>query len=63
MTMRNYKTQLSRRHFEIVARSVAATRMPEDVRRQVANQLAGELAQTNPRFNAYRFVKACGVND
>lgn len=58
--MRTYKTQLNRRHFEIVAASVKAVDMPADVRLRVANQLASELATTNPRFDCYRFVKACG---
>lgn len=58
--MRTYKTQLNRRHFEIVAASVRATEMPADVRLRVANQLASELATTNPKFDAFRFVKACG---
>lgn len=58
--MRTYKTQLCRRHFEIVASSVKATEMPADVRLRVATELAAQLASTNPRFDCHRFVKACG---
>jgi hypothetical protein len=60
INMRNYKTQLNRRHFEIVAASVRNTDMPADVRERVASQLASELSSTNPRFDRQRFIRACG---
>jgi len=58
--MRTYKTQLARRHFEIVADAVRATAMPVEVRRQVSRQLADRLSQTNSRFDRWRFCRACG---
>ena len=58
--MRNYKTGLAKRHFEIVASSIRATEMPADVRQRVADQLAQQLSSTNPRFDRQRFVRACG---
>jgi hypothetical protein len=59
-SMRTYETQLARRHFEIVADAVRAAAMPVEVRRQVTRQLADRLSQTNPRFNRWRFCRACG---
>lgn len=56
---------LQHRHFAVIAGIIAS--MPDHAatlrtaKRSVALQFADKLANTNPRFDRKRFLKACGV--
>lgn len=52
---------LTQKHFEFMARIIAALDVGDAVRRDVATRFAAELWCTNPRFDRARFVAACGV--
>ena len=56
---------MTRKHFEAVARIIRRAEQYEgralDVRAEIAKDLAAMLGETNPRFDAERFIKACGV--
>jgi hypothetical protein len=68
---------MTRKDYELIAAAIkrqtatcdrfAVTPRGQEVLRSLLNDLAsdlaGELAATNPRFDAMRFLKACGVND
>lgn len=64
---------MTRRHFQLIADSLAAVRPDADTgnpaRDRAAHhqwtttvlRFAYDLAQTNPRFDRDRFIHACGV--
>lgn len=57
---------MTKRHFEMVARIVAAAGAsgitdPEDLRRLIAHGLADVFAREHPRFDRGRFIEACKV--
>ena len=60
--MRTYKTNLTKRTFELVAEAINSTSLREDARQEVADALARRLAETNPQFDRSRFLKACGCS-
>lgn len=53
---------LQRRHFKLIAETIADFGYPADQRRLAAH-FANKLAATNPLFNRARFLRACGVED
>lgn len=66
---------MEKRHFELIAGSVARSRMATDLKRNsvkrnaaqagirlVAIDLAATLAHTNENFDRARFLAACGVD-
>lgn len=53
---------MTRKHFQAVARVIAAIEDP-DVRRQVCTDAVRELRGFNSLFDRYRFEKACGVEE
>lgn len=56
----NAKTaRFEHRHFATVAAIIR--NMPAQGRADIARQFARELRTTNPRFQASRFLAACGV--
>lgn len=52
---------MSKKDFELIARILRG--LPVDCygTEQVAERFAEELQRTNPRFDAARFLTACGV--
>lgn len=55
---------LTKRHFETVAHIVKGTedlQSPDAVREEIADRLAELFSESNPRFDAARFMQACGV--
>ena len=69
---------LSRKHYEVIAEILASNVQPktgyaagfdegwatgmEEMRQEVANDLAEYFASENPYFDRERFLKAAGVN-
>lgn len=51
---------MTRKHYEAVARIIAAIEDPEQ-RRKSCDDAIRELRGFNPRFSAYTFRTACGV--
>jgi hypothetical protein len=56
---------MQRRHYELIAEVIAtapfvSVRGPLD-RDTLAQHFADRLAQTNPKFDRARFLRACGV--
>lgn len=56
------KPPMERRHFELIAKTIADYGYPLDQRR-LAPHFARVLAHTNPNFNRARFLEACGVKE
>ncbi len=60
---------MQRRHFEVIAEALAASRPPitQGVSyaqwRKVVSEFCGRLSATNGQFNKDRFKRACGVED
>lgn len=61
-------SEMQHRHFATVAAIIASMSKVNnqehgfiDVREDVAEHFADELAKTNPRFDRARFMRACGV--
>jgi hypothetical protein len=52
---------MTRKHFEMIANVVSAID-DMDTRKEVALNFAHSLREENPRFDIFRFIKACGVN-
>jgi len=61
-------TTMTRKHFQLIADAVLESRRAEESRGargyafvvdSVAAELARNLARTNPRFDADRFLRAC----
>lgn len=52
---------MTKKDFQLIARILRD--LPADLYgpEQVAERFAEELKRTNPRFDAARFLKACGV--
>jgi hypothetical protein len=62
---------MTRKDYELIAGAIANLRGQQldggaltnpPTLREVASELATELATTNPRFDRARFLTACGVN-
>lgn len=62
---------MTKKDFELIAAAIKRAREPhalkhletvETVLDGLARDLAGELRQTNPKFDAVRFLRACGVD-
>ena len=51
---------MQRRHFELLARTVADLANPAD-RTRMAHHFADALRHTNANFDRARFLKACGA--
>jgi hypothetical protein len=52
---------MQRRHFELIAETIAELPANGNQRYVVAHQFARKLRATNPQFNEARFLRACGV--
>ena len=52
---------MTRRDFELIARTIADLVIPEGHRDHIARAFAVALAGTNARFDAKRFIQACGA--
>jgi len=52
---------MTKKTFEMVARILRTTDMPATTRTALAREFVGEFRQVNPRFDAERFERACGV--
>ena len=52
---------LEHRHFAVIAEIIRAMDEPNALQGLWANHFADQLANTNPRFDRARFLKACGV--
>jgi len=56
---------MTRRDYELIADSIYTLWQVDDADpytlEEVAHELALSLSQNNPRFDALRFIKACGV--
>jgi len=52
---------MTKKHFQLVARIVSAID-DVDTRKEVALNFAHSFQEENPRFDIFRFIKACGVN-
>ena len=52
---------MTRKHFELLARSVANDPSPKHDRVKVANFLANFCETVNARFDRDRFMTACGL--
>ena len=52
---------MTRKHFEMIA-NVVSSIDDIDTRKEVALNFASEFQKENPRFDIFRFIKACGVN-
>tara|TARA_R110000744_G_scaffold345655_1_gene451067 strand:- start:300 stop:479 length:180 start_codon:yes stop_codon:yes gene_type:complete len=50
---------MTRKHFVLIAKTVADLDIPRTNRLKVAQRFAETLAATNPNFNRYIFVQAC----
>lgn len=58
---------MTRKHFEAIAKALANYNVESQASQAetvacIANALAREFKQGNPRFNRALFLKACGVN-
>jgi hypothetical protein len=53
---------LQRRHFEVIASTIAGLDLSVAMRFKVAKGFADELAGTKPNFNRERFLNACKGN-
>ncbi|MDO8839638.1 MAG: hypothetical protein Q7V31_11985 [Parvibaculum sp.] len=51
------KASMSRAHFVLIARTIAA--LPDNARSEAAEAFADALASTNPEFKRERFLTAC----
>jgi hypothetical protein len=51
--------KLQHRHFAFLARVIS--RLPADIRQEVANEFASVLPRTNDNFDRERFILASGV--
>lgn len=51
---------MTRRDFELITKTIRD--LPPPARPLVAWRFAEALRSTNPRFDAERFLKACGVD-
>jgi len=51
---------MSRKHFEIIAATLANAPINNGQRAQIALEFAMRLARENERFDRARFLKACG---
>lgn len=52
---------MTRKHFEAVAATIAELKISAADRVHVASKLAAVFITLNPRFDARRFLAACGV--
>lgn len=56
---------MTRKDFQMMAETIAALGRAgaynAATQREIAENFAHRLAQTNPRFDRARFIKACGV--
>jgi hypothetical protein len=53
---------MSRKHYRAIATVIRDSRMDALDKRLVAEALAAEFKQENPRFCRERFLTACGVS-
>lgn len=53
---------LQHRHFAEIARIIALLGGEDLTPQNVASHFADELANSNPRFDRTRFMRACGCN-
>jgi len=51
---------LTRKHFENTARLIRTTGINDADRLKIAREFSNMYAEENPRFDAERFIKACG---
>jgi len=51
---------LTRKHFENTARLIRTTGINDKDRLKIAREFSNMYAEENPRFDAERFIKACG---
>ena len=49
---------MTRKDFELIAKTIAGPNFLEENKTYIARVFASSLADTNPRFNAERFVAA-----
>ncbi len=52
---------MTRKHFLAIAETIRTLRLEQAQREEVAAAFAEALSETNMRFNAQTFYKACGV--
>lgn len=50
---------MSRKDFELIARTINNLQIPQDTKAEIAQRFADNLSNTNPRFDYSRFVTAC----
>ena len=51
---------MTRKHFERTARLIRTTGINDADRLKIAREFSNMYAEENPRFDAERFIKACG---
>ena len=51
---------LTRKHFERTASLIRTTGINDADRLKIAREFSNMYAEENPRFDAERFIKACG---
>lgn len=53
---------MTRKDYELIAQAIANVWCDSEAQMAIAESLASELEQENPRFDRSRFLSACGVN-
>lgn len=54
---------MTKKHFNAIARTIAAVEMPAASRVALVDSLCVDFANANPLFDRERFVVACGCVD
>jgi len=54
---------LQRRHFELIADTIAGADIPQVEKNRVIRQFSVVLAQTNPNFNRVKFEIRAGIEE
>ena len=54
---------MTRKHFELIARTIKDLRVDDETRYHIAKRFGAELREQNPRFNELTFQDACGIPD
>ena len=54
---------LTRKHFIELARIVHEEKLPECLRKSIAEKLADFCAEHNPNFDREKFLKACEIRE
>lgn len=50
---------MTKKDFQLIADTIASFEVDEAITYSMAERFADRLAETNPRFNRDRFIKAC----